>query len=87
MLLSSLRAPTRKGAALLSEQGPVAPIVVYTGPTRTPAQIATLSAIEEAAPHHKKKGTKTAAKPAEEEATETNSTHRKNGGTEGHGQR
>ncbi len=79
VLLSSLRAPTRKGAALLSEQGPVAPIVVYTGPTRTPAQIATLSAIEEAAPHHKKKGTKTAAKPAEEEATETNSTHRKNG--------
>ena len=61
VLLSSLRAPTRKGAALLSEQGPVAPIVVYTGPTRTPAQIATLSAIEEAAPHHKKKGTKTAA--------------------------
>ncbi|MGB7100716.1 MAG: D-alanyl-D-alanine carboxypeptidase family protein [Xanthobacteraceae bacterium] len=79
VLLSSLRAPTRKGAALLSEQGPVAPIVVYTGPTRTAAQIATLSAIEEAAPHHKKKGTKTAAKPAEEEATETNSTHGKNG--------
>ncbi len=78
VLLSSLRAPTRKGAALLSEQGPVAPIVVYTGPTRTPAQIATLSAIEEAAPHHKKKGTKTAAKPAEEEATESNSTHGKN---------
>ena len=77
VLLSSLRAPTRKGAALLSEQGPVAPIVVYTGPTRTPAQIATLSAIEEAAPHHKKKGTKTAAKPAEEEATEPNSAHGK----------
>ena len=77
VLLSSLRAPTRKGAALLSEQGPVAPIVVYTGPTRTPAQIATLSAIEEAAPHHKKKGTKTAAKATEEEATEPNSPHKK----------
>jgi len=77
VLLSSLRAPTPKGAALLSDQGAVAPIVVYTGPTRTPAQIATLSAIEEAAPRHKKKGTKTAAKPAEEEATDTNSTRGK----------
>ena len=36
VLLSSLRAPTRKGAALPFRAGP-APIVVYTGPTRTPA--------------------------------------------------
>jgi D-alanyl-D-alanine carboxypeptidase len=53
-LLSSLRAPTPKGAALLSDQGPVTPVVVYTGPTRTPDQIAKLNAIEEA-PRHKKK--------------------------------
>ncbi len=62
-LLSSLRAPTPKGAALLSEDGPVTPIVVYTGPTRTPAEIAKLNAIQEAAPQHhksKKKGTKAA---------------------------
>jgi D-alanyl-D-alanine carboxypeptidase len=76
VLLSSLRAPTPKGAALLSDQSAAPPIVVYTGPTRTPSQIAALSAIEEAAPHHKKKGGKTegktAAKPADEEATDGN---------------
>jgi D-alanyl-D-alanine carboxypeptidase len=81
VLLSSLRAPTPKGAALLSDQSAAPPIVVYTGPTRTQSQIAALSAIEEAAPHHKKKGAetkgKTAAKPAEEEATDTNSTRGK----------
>jgi D-alanyl-D-alanine carboxypeptidase len=81
VLLSSLRAPTPKGAALLSDQSAAPPIVVYTGPTRTPSQIAALSAIEEAAPHHKKKGGKTegktAAKPADEEATDTNSTRGK----------
>ena len=60
-LLSSLRAPTPKGAALLSDFGAVTPTVVYTGPTRTPAQLANLSA-SEAAPHHKKRGSaKTAA--------------------------
>jgi D-alanyl-D-alanine carboxypeptidase len=60
-LLSSLRAPTPKGAALLSDLGAITPTVVYTGPTRTPDQIAKLNAVEEAAPHHKKKGAKTAA--------------------------
>ncbi len=80
VLLSSLRAPTPKGAALLSDQGSVAPIIVYTGPTRTQAQIATLSAIDEAAPRQKKKGAKTAAKPAEAEAAEPNSAHGKNAG-------
>jgi D-alanyl-D-alanine carboxypeptidase len=69
VLLSSLRAPTQKGASLLSDQGPVAPIVVYTGPTRSPAQIAKLSTIEEAAPHSKKKGAKT-AKGADEDAAD-----------------
>jgi D-alanyl-D-alanine carboxypeptidase len=65
-VLSSLRAPTPKGAALLSDGGAVTPIVVYTGPTRTPADIAKLDAVEEAAPHHKKKvAAKTAAKHAD----------------------
>jgi D-alanyl-D-alanine carboxypeptidase len=70
-LLSSLRAPTPKGAALLSDQGPVIPVVVYTGPTRTQAQLANLSSSEE--PLHKKGKTstkKSAAKPADEKATD-----------------
>jgi D-alanyl-D-alanine carboxypeptidase len=63
-LLSSLRAPTPKGAALLSDFGAITPTIVYTGPTRTPDQLAKLNVIadEPAAPHHKKKGGKTAAK-------------------------
>jgi D-alanyl-D-alanine carboxypeptidase len=71
-LLSSLRAPTPKGAALLSDQGAGTPVVVYTGPTRTPAQIARMEAIEAAAPHHKKKkGAKTeTAKAADEKAAD-----------------
>jgi hypothetical protein len=51
--------------------------VVYTGPTRTPDQLAKLN-VEEAAPHHKKKaGVKTlAAKPpgADEKATSEKAT-------------
>ncbi len=68
-LLSSLRAPTPKGAALLSDYGPVTPIVVYTGPTRTPAELAKLNARETA--HHRKKkaGARSAvAKSADEKA-------------------
>ena len=53
-LLSSLRAPTPKGAALLSDQGSVTPVVVYTGPTRTPEQVAALQAIEPAAQRKRK---------------------------------
>jgi D-alanyl-D-alanine carboxypeptidase len=77
-LLSSLRAPTPKGAALLSDFGAVTPTVVYTGPTRTPAQLANLSAIE-AAPHHKKKGSaKTAAaKPTDDKETDKKTAHEK----------
>jgi D-alanyl-D-alanine carboxypeptidase len=77
-LLSSLRAPTPKGAALLSDFGAVTPTVVYTGPTRTPAQLANLSA-SEAAPHHKKKGSaKTAAaKPTDEKETDKKTAHEK----------
>ena len=68
-LLSALRAPT--DPVLLSDLGPVMPIVVYTGPTRTPAEIATLQAAPEAAePVAKKKGkSKTAAvKPADDKS-------------------
>jgi len=36
VLLSALRAPTARNANLLSDSGPVVPIVVYTGPTRPP---------------------------------------------------
>jgi D-alanyl-D-alanine carboxypeptidase len=63
-LLSALRAPTNP--VLLSDLGPVMPIVVYTGPTRTPAQIATLQAEPEAAEPSKKsaKSKKATASPA-----------------------
>jgi len=54
VLLSALRAPTPKN--LLADAGPVTPVVVYTGPTRTAAQIANLAAMPEAAePAAKKK--------------------------------
>jgi D-alanyl-D-alanine carboxypeptidase len=53
VLLSALRAPTPKN--LLPDPGPVTPIVVYTGPTRNPAQLATLAAVPEAADPVKKK--------------------------------
>jgi D-alanyl-D-alanine carboxypeptidase len=69
-LLSSLRAPTPKGAALLSDQGAATPLVVYTGPTRSAADVAKLEVREAAEPHHKKKGgAKTAAQHSEEKAT------------------
>jgi D-alanyl-D-alanine carboxypeptidase len=72
-LLSSLRAPTPKGAALLSDGGAVVPIVVYTGPTRSPADVAKLEAREAAAPRHQRKvGAKTAAKHSEEKAPDEN---------------
>ena len=62
-LLSALRAPPKN---LLSEPGPVTPVVVYTGPTRTAEQIAALAALPEAAEPSKKKGKhKGAAKTAE----------------------
>jgi D-alanyl-D-alanine carboxypeptidase len=77
-LLSSLRAPTPKGAALLSDFGAVTPTVVYTGPTRTPAQLANLNS-SEAAPHRRRKAAaKTvAAKPTDEKDTERKAAHEK----------
>jgi D-alanyl-D-alanine carboxypeptidase len=60
VLLSALRAPTAKN--LLLDAGPVTPIVVYTGPTRSPSQLAALAAVPEAAdPVKKKSKHKTAA--------------------------
>lgn len=69
-LLSSLRAPTPKGAALLSDFGSITPTIVYTGPTRTPDQLARLNVIADepggGGPRHKKKGGRAvAAKPAD----------------------
>ncbi len=59
VLLSALRAPTPKN--LLPDPGPVIPVVVYTGPTRSPAQLATLAAVPEAADPVKKKSKHKAA--------------------------
>ena len=83
-LLSALRAPTRKGASLLSDQGiAVPPVVVYTGPTRSQAELAHLQA-EPVAVHHKKKGATTtaAAKPVTgQSAAEVKATGKKAGAT------
>jgi D-alanyl-D-alanine carboxypeptidase len=58
VLLSALRAPTPKNLNLLNDAGPIVPVVVYTGPTRTPADIANLAAMPEAADTPAKKKTK-----------------------------
>src|ERR1700726_389981 len=52
LLLSALRAPTNP--FLLSDLGPVMPVVVYTGPTRSPSQLSTLSSDVAAEPDKKK---------------------------------
>jgi D-alanyl-D-alanine carboxypeptidase len=74
-MLAALRAPSSKN--LLNDIGPVTPVVVYTGPTRTPDQVSALAALPEAAEPVKKKPKhklavakqtddgKVAAKPAE----------------------
>jgi D-alanyl-D-alanine carboxypeptidase len=72
-VLSSLRAPTPKGAALLSDFGAITPTIVYTGPTRTPDQLAKLNVIadEPAAARHKgKRGKGAAVKPGADAAGE-----------------
>jgi hypothetical protein len=51
-----LRAPTPKNSNLLTDAGPVTPVVVYTGPTRTPGEIANLASLPEAAEPARKKG-------------------------------
>ena len=72
-VLSSLRAPVPKGAALLSDFGAATPIVVYTGPTRTPEQLAHIKEEPVAmAAHRKKKGARAAAaKSADQNAAAT----------------
>ena len=62
VLLSALRAPTPKNLALLPDAGPVVPTIVYTGPTRSPAQVDALAALPEAADPAPKKTKKKAAK-------------------------
>jgi D-alanyl-D-alanine carboxypeptidase len=72
-VLSSLRAPTPHGAALLNDLGGGPPVVVYTGPTRSPDQVAKLGAIEDEdaiAARRKKKGGKQAAKEDKEQAAD-----------------
>ena len=70
-LLSALRAPAPKGAALLSDQGPVAPVVVYTGPTKTEAELAKIKSDVAAAPRKKKGAAKPGtAKPGDENAAD-----------------
>jgi D-alanyl-D-alanine carboxypeptidase len=51
-MLAALSSPSSKN--LLNDIGPVTPVVVYTGPTRTPDQIAALAALPEAAEVKKK---------------------------------
>jgi D-alanyl-D-alanine carboxypeptidase len=81
-LLSALRAPTPKNANLLGDLGPVTPVVVYTGPTRTPAQLANLAVDQPSTPHKKKAAGKTAAaKPTDGKAADGKSTAAK--GTDG----
>jgi D-alanyl-D-alanine carboxypeptidase len=67
VILSALRAPNANN--LLLDAGPVTPVVVYTGPTRTADQIAKLEAQIAAEPVKKRARRKTAvAKPGEHEA-------------------
>jgi len=58
-ILASLHATTAK--TLLADPAPLTPVVVNTGPTRTPEEIARLAAMPEAAPAKKKARHKTAA--------------------------
>ena len=77
VLLSSLRAPTPKGAALLSDQGAVAPIVVYTGPTRTQAQIADAERDRGSGSPSQEKRRQDGGQAGDEETIDTNSTRGK----------
>jgi D-alanyl-D-alanine carboxypeptidase len=65
LLLSALRAPTNP--VLLSDLGPAIPVVVYTGPTRSPSQLATISSDIAADPETNKKKNKHRATAARSE--------------------
>jgi D-alanyl-D-alanine carboxypeptidase len=67
-LVTALRAPASKN--LLGELGPITPVVVYTGPTRTAEQIAALAALPSYEPSKKKPRHKGGAKTAEAKQTE-----------------
>jgi D-alanyl-D-alanine carboxypeptidase len=71
VLLSALRAQTPKNLALLPDPGPVVPTIVYTGPTRSPAQVDALAALPEAADPAPKKSKKKAAKAGTKAAAAT----------------
>jgi D-alanyl-D-alanine carboxypeptidase len=90
-LLAALRAPTLKNANLLSDLAPVTPVVVYTGPTRTPeqlARLANLKPIEAAASGRRKaKGKATAKKAKEENAKDGNGRVEKVKDTKGEGKK
>ena len=73
-LVTALRPPTPKN--LLNEPGPVIPVVVYTGPTRTAEQIAALAALPDYEPS-KKKGKHKGAKTAEVKQTEGKAPNKK----------
>src|SRR6516162_3462764 len=76
-LVTALRAPVPKN--LLSEPGPVTPVVVYTGPTRTAEQIAALAALPEFEPSKKKeskKDGKTVVKPPQHKPSSGKTTDR-----------
>ncbi len=68
VLLSALRAPSPKNLnVLLTDPGPVVPVVVYTGPTRAvPPQEADLAPAHHDKPRPKPKKPKVAAAPADE---------------------
>jgi D-alanyl-D-alanine carboxypeptidase len=66
VILSALRAPNANN--LLLDPGPVTPVVVYTGPTRTEAEIAKLEAQIAAEPVKRRTRRKSAAKSGEREA-------------------
>jgi D-alanyl-D-alanine carboxypeptidase len=65
-ILSALR--DRSSDNLLPDQGPVIPVVVYTGPTRSPDEIAKLEAQIAAEPVHKKTKRKVATAKADDSA-------------------
>jgi D-alanyl-D-alanine carboxypeptidase len=70
-MLSALRAPTPKNANLLADAGPVVPVVVYTGPTRSATQLATLAAEPTAEPGKKKTKHKALAARSTEDQAKT----------------
>ncbi len=73
-ILSALRAPNANN--LLLDQGPVTPVVVYTGPTRTPDQIAKLEAQIAAEPVKKRAKRKTAVASSGEHAAAKPEAHK-----------